>query len=59
MRAERLPDPTEYVGPILDAVKKEYVVKTYGIKEWEVRCCAGCCVVRGVRVVALLRCGVV
>lgn len=37
VRAERLPDPTEFVGPILAAVKKEYVTKTYGIKDWEVR----------------------
>lgn len=36
MRAERLPDPTEFVGPILEAVKREHVAKTYGVKEWEV-----------------------
>lgn len=40
VRAERLPDPTEFVAPILDRVKKEYIVRTYGIKDWEVSC--GC-----------------
>lgn len=43
VRAERLPDPTEFVGPILAAVKKEYVAKTYGIKDWEVSQYAAVC----------------
>lgn len=37
VRAERLPDPTEFVGDILTRVKREYIVRTYGIKDWEVR----------------------
>jgi nuclear GTP-binding protein len=37
VRAERLPDPTEFVGPILDRIKPEYITKTYGVTEWEVR----------------------
>jgi len=37
VRAERLPDPTEFIQPILDRVKKEYISRTYGIASWEVR----------------------
>ena len=37
VRAERLPDPTEFVTPILERIKFEHVVKTYGIPDWEVR----------------------
>lgn len=36
VRAERLPDPTEFIPSILENIKKEYIVKTYGIKDWEV-----------------------
>lgn len=35
VRAERLPDPTEFIAPILELVKPEYMVRTYGIKEWK------------------------
>ena len=34
VRAERLPDPTEFITPILEIVKEEYISRTYGIKEW-------------------------
>ncbi len=35
VRAERLPDPTEFIAPILELVKPEYIVRTYGVKEWK------------------------
>nr|CCA16408.1 nucleolar GTPbinding protein 2 putative [Albugo laibachii Nc14] len=35
VRAERLPQPTDFIGAILDRVKKEYVVNVYGIEQWK------------------------
>jgi len=34
VRAERLPDPTEFVAPILEKVKIQYIKSQYGISEW-------------------------
>jgi nuclear GTP-binding protein len=35
VRAERLPEPTEFILPILERVKKEFLVKIYGIENWK------------------------
>lgn len=35
VRAERLPDPTEYVGAILERSRKEHVQRTYGLEDWD------------------------
>eukprot|EP00968_Pinguiococcus_pyrenoidosus_P005694 scaffold368_cov258-Pinguiococcus_pyrenoidosus.AAC.57 len=36
VRAERLPDPTSFVAPILERVKKEYISRAYGLPpNWE------------------------
>ena len=35
VRAEKLPEPFEFVQPILNQVKEEYLVKTYGIARWD------------------------
>lgn len=35
VRAERLSAPTDFVDPILTRVKKEYVVRHFGITEWK------------------------
>ncbi|KAI9895114.1 hypothetical protein PsorP6_018766 [Peronosclerospora sorghi] len=34
VRAERLPQPTDFILAILERVKKEFIVKVYGITEW-------------------------
>ena len=34
VRAERLPDPTMFVQPILDKVEKKHINDVYGIMEW-------------------------
>ncbi|RHY07156.1 hypothetical protein DYB36_012950, partial [Aphanomyces astaci] len=34
VRAEKLPQPAEFIQPILDRVKKEHVIKVYGIPDW-------------------------
>ncbi|KAF4320190.1 hypothetical protein BBO99_00002566 [Phytophthora kernoviae] len=34
VRAERLPQPTDFILTILQRVKKEFIVKVYGIEEW-------------------------
>jgi len=34
VRAEKLPDPTEFVPPILEKVKHTYLRSQYGISEW-------------------------
>jgi nuclear GTP-binding protein len=34
VRAERIQDPTDFIQPILDRTKKEYITKQYLIKEW-------------------------
>ncbi|KAF1791143.1 P-loop containing nucleoside triphosphate hydrolase [Phytophthora cactorum] len=34
VRAERLPQPTDFILTILQRVKKEFIVKVYGIDEW-------------------------
>lgn len=34
VRAERLQNPQDFVGPILSRVKKEHIQKHYGISEW-------------------------
>jgi nuclear GTP-binding protein len=34
VRAERLPQPTDFIPAILERVKKEYLVKVYGVDEW-------------------------
>ncbi|KDO28227.1 hypothetical protein SPRG_06276 [Saprolegnia parasitica CBS 223.65] len=35
VRAEKLPQPTEFTAAILNRVKKEHLVKVYGITEWK------------------------
>jgi nuclear GTP-binding protein len=35
VRSERLDNPEDYVPAILDKVRREYVVKTYGVDEWK------------------------
>ena len=35
MRVEYLKNPADFIKPILDRVKKEYIVKTYKIESWE------------------------
>lgn len=35
VRAERLPQPTDFILPILERVKKEYIVKVYSIESWK------------------------
>ncbi|KAF0686383.1 Aste57867_21827 [Aphanomyces stellatus] len=35
IRAEKLPQPAEFILPILERVKKEHVVKVYGIADWK------------------------
>ncbi|CAM9298082.1 unnamed protein product [Discosporangium mesarthrocarpum] len=35
VRAEKLPDPTDFVDPILARVKEEYLRRLYGISSWE------------------------
>ncbi|CAH0479489.1 unnamed protein product [Peronospora belbahrii] len=34
VRAERLPQPTDFIPTILQRVNKEFIVKVYGIEEW-------------------------
>lgn len=34
VRAERLSAPTDFVDPILSRVKKEYIVRHFGITDW-------------------------
>lgn len=34
VRAERLPDPSEFIPAILDRIKPEHIRKQYGIYEW-------------------------
>jgi len=34
VRAERLPDPSEFVQPILDRCKREHVERVYGVSGW-------------------------
>jgi hypothetical protein len=34
VRAERLEDPTDYIGPILDRVKADYIQRRYEIPTW-------------------------
>ena len=33
-RAEKLPDPTQYIQPILDKAEKKHIYDVYGIPEW-------------------------
>ncbi|KAJ0401104.1 hypothetical protein ATCC90586_001625 [Pythium insidiosum] len=35
VRAERLPQPTDFIPQILARVKKEYILKVYGIDAWK------------------------
>lgn len=35
VRAEKLPDPTDFVPAILSRVKEEYVRRLYGVAAWE------------------------
>lgn len=35
VRIENLEDPVEHIDTVLTKVKKEYLVRTYGIQEWE------------------------
>lgn len=35
VRAEKLPDPTDFVPPILERVKEEYVRRLYGVPSWD------------------------
>ncbi|CAN0493674.1 unnamed protein product, partial [Scytosiphon promiscuus] len=35
VRAEKLPDPTDFVPAILSRVKEEYVRRLYGVATWE------------------------
>lgn len=34
VRSERLDVPTDFIGPILDRVKPEYIQKQYDVKQW-------------------------
>jgi len=34
VRVENLQDPADYIQTILDRAKKEYIQRTYGIKDW-------------------------
>lgn len=34
VRAERLPTPTDYIAPILDRVKAEYLQRHFGVSGW-------------------------
>ena len=35
VRAEKLPDPTDFVPAILSRVKEEYVRRLYGVASWD------------------------
>lgn len=35
VRAERLPTPTDFISPILDRVKKEYLQRHFGVGDWD------------------------
>lgn len=35
VRAERLANPTDFIAPILERVKAEYMQKQYGVNAWE------------------------
>ena len=35
VRAEKLPEPTDFVPAILSKVKEEYVRRLYGVASWE------------------------
>lgn len=35
VRAEKLPDPTDFVPAILERVKDEYLRRMYGVGAWE------------------------
>lgn len=35
VRAEKLPDPSDFVPAILSKVKEEYVRRLYGVSAWE------------------------
>ena len=35
VRAEKLPEPTDFVPAILSRVKEEYVRRLYGVAAWE------------------------
>lgn len=35
VRAERLKDPTDFVAPMLARLKKEHLVRQYGVPDWE------------------------
>jgi nuclear GTP-binding protein len=35
VRAERLPDPSEFVGPILERANPDHLFKVYGVGKWE------------------------
>lgn len=35
VRAERLETPSDFIQPILDRVKKDYITRQYGIKSWD------------------------
>lgn len=34
IRAEKLPDPSEFVQPILDRIEKKHIYDVYGIADW-------------------------
>ena len=34
VRAEKIPDPSEFIQPILDRIEKKHVYDVYGIAEW-------------------------
>lgn len=35
VRAEKVPDPSQYIGAILDKVDHKNIYDTYGVQEWE------------------------
>ena len=35
VRVENVADPAIYIGAVLERVKKEYIVRTYGISDWK------------------------
>ena len=34
VRAEKIPDPSQYIGDILDKAEKKHIYDVYGIPEW-------------------------
>ena len=35
IRAEKVPDPSQFIGAILDRVERKKLIDIYGVQEWE------------------------